>query len=410
MKKIEVEFVEALRKVGFSGTLCESINNIRKVIFENEEELSKDQVFQKIIEEYKRTRDIDVFDEFYYIGKGRKVVEIEGKFNVIDKEGNLLLNKWLDNIDYDVETDGDYKVELNGKYTLMDENGKLIGDGNKWFDDIELYSYRDGYSEYDSHAYFKNGHAAVELGGKWSLIDENGNLLSDKFDEIDMDTDFGGRYTKWSIGYTKVKLNGKYSLIDENGELFGNGEKWFDEIEPWDGYIKVKLNGKENFINEDGEPIGGGWFDYIAGCHDDHYSKVKLNNKWSWIDKYGKLIGDGKKWFDDVVYFYEGYSKVELNGKYSFIDENGELIGDGDRWFDEAKSFQGGCALVKLNGKYNFIGKDGEPIWKGEQWFDRVKEFSEGYAKVMLDWKWYKLDKNGELHDMTKSQGTEDQL
>ena len=38
MKKSEVEFVDALRKVGLSRSLCESVNDIRKVIFEPEEE------------------------------------------------------------------------------------------------------------------------------------------------------------------------------------------------------------------------------------------------------------------------------------------------------------------------------------------------------------------------------------
>ncbi len=37
MKKSELEFVEALRKIGFSAPICESINGIRKAVFETSE-------------------------------------------------------------------------------------------------------------------------------------------------------------------------------------------------------------------------------------------------------------------------------------------------------------------------------------------------------------------------------------
>jgi hypothetical protein len=37
MKKNEIEFMRALREAGFSSSLCESINEIRSVIFESEE-------------------------------------------------------------------------------------------------------------------------------------------------------------------------------------------------------------------------------------------------------------------------------------------------------------------------------------------------------------------------------------
>jgi hypothetical protein len=42
MKKSEEKFLEALEKVGLSRSLCESINDIRKAVFENEEESTGD--------------------------------------------------------------------------------------------------------------------------------------------------------------------------------------------------------------------------------------------------------------------------------------------------------------------------------------------------------------------------------
>ena len=48
MKKSEVEFLNALRKVGLSRSLCESVNGIRKAVFEAEEDITPDNVFRMI--------------------------------------------------------------------------------------------------------------------------------------------------------------------------------------------------------------------------------------------------------------------------------------------------------------------------------------------------------------------------
>ena len=73
MKKNEVEFLNALKKVGFSGSLCESISDIRKAIFENDDKSDKatippdrlaDIYLNHILEElYRSNRGIPEWDE-----------------------------------------------------------------------------------------------------------------------------------------------------------------------------------------------------------------------------------------------------------------------------------------------------------------------------------------------------------
>ena len=94
-------------------------------------------------------------------------------------------------------------VKLNDKYSFIDTNGKLIGNGNLWFD----YAYD-----------FSNGFARVELNNKWSFIDKNGKLIGDGnlwFDFVE----------KFSEGFARVKLNNKYYYLRNDGVLCDENTK-----------------------------------------------------------------------------------------------------------------------------------------------------------------------------------------
>ena len=57
------------------------------------------------------------------------------------------------------------QVMLNGKWNLIDTNGNL--NSKQWFD--RPYSFDE------------NGFALVELNNKWNFIDANGNFLSEQW-------------------------------------------------------------------------------------------------------------------------------------------------------------------------------------------------------------------------------------
>lgn len=167
MKKSEVEFVEALRKVGFSRSICESINDIRKVIFEEaspEESLS----FEEKVEKYNETHDRSLFD---YVSdfdeEGYTEVVLDGKHNFIDKDGNLLWkgDEWFDYVCYFWE--GYVRVRLNGEYNFIGKEGNLLSP-DQWFDDADD---------------FDKGYAEVKLDGKRYRIDTEGNLHEENLDE-----------------------------------------------------------------------------------------------------------------------------------------------------------------------------------------------------------------------------------
>ncbi len=163
MKKSEVEFVETLREVGLSKSICESVNNIRKVIFEEsspEESLS----FEEKVEKYNETHDRSLFDDVddsCFDEDGCTEVVLDGKYNFIDKDGNLLWKgeKWFDDVGF--FRDGYIGVELDGKHNFIDKDGDLLWKEEKWFDDAWE---------------FDEGYAVVALDGKLYRIDTEGDL------------------------------------------------------------------------------------------------------------------------------------------------------------------------------------------------------------------------------------------
>ena len=210
----------------------------------------------------------------------------------------------FDYVVFDFE-EGCSTVKLNGKWNLIDEDGNFLWKGEKWFDDVGA---------------FYEGYISVSLNGKWTFIDKDGNFLRNGEKWFD-------RVEGFHEGYAAVKLNGKWNFIDKDGNLVWKGEKWFDSVGNFkEGYARVKLNGKHNWIDKDGNLLwkGEDRFDWIENFNEG-YAAVKLNGKWNFIDKDGNFLWKGEKWFDNVYEFYKGDAKVSLNGKWTFIDKEGKL-------------------------------------------------------------------------------------
>ena len=124
--------------------------------------------------------------------------------------------------------EGYARVGLNNKMNLINKNGEILFD--KW------YEYIDD---------FNDGYARTQLNNKWNFINKNGEFLFDKwFDDID----------NFNEDYAAVELNKKYNFINKNGEYLS--DKWFDIVQTFnEGYAVVELNDKWNLINKNGKII-----------------------------------------------------------------------------------------------------------------------------------------------------------
>lgn len=139
---------------------------------------------------------------------------------------------------------------------------------------------------FNSVCYLESGYTKVQLNKKWNLINEDNEIISDKW--------FNKIYD-FKNGYNRVRLSNKWNFINKNGEYLS--DEWFDKIYDFENdCAQVLLNKKWNLINTDGEYLSNEWFDYI-GAFNGAYARVLLNRKWNAINTDGKFVSN--KWFKD---------------------------------------------------------------------------------------------------------------
>jgi hypothetical protein len=83
-------------------------------------------ISKKVINEGEKT-----YEQLGYLG-GFTKVRFNNKYNLLDKNGNLISSIWFDGIDE--FKNGVAKVKLGNKYNFIDKNGELLTP-NQWFDD-----------------------------------------------------------------------------------------------------------------------------------------------------------------------------------------------------------------------------------------------------------------------------------
>lgn len=188
----------------------------------------------------------------------------------------------------------------NGDYVLMDIQGKYISrvtDDRKIEDCSVLnsglmavkyngkYHYCDSsfnelFGSYDYASVFTNGVAAVQNGGKWAIINEQGKQVTDfVFDDVKLD-ELGVAF-RGERAF--AKKGGAYILIDTTGKQVGNGT-WEDaDVFGGDMLAAVKKGGKWGFINADGKEVAAcnyqGARSFCNGL-----AAVQIGDKWGFID------------------------------------------------------------------------------------------------------------------------------
>lgn len=247
------------------------------------------------------------FDHIGY-SKGDYIkVKKNNKWNLIDRNGNLICQKWLD-YEYIEYFDGFILVNENPTYHLdLDKYSLISVDGDK----VTNESYRKIYN-------FKDGYAIVRKEDKYNFIDKEGQIISDTwYDEV----------LNFNDGIAVVRLNNLFNYIDTNGNLLNN--EWFNVdfktgiTEIYEGYVLNKVNGKYNFVDIKGKPINNSLYD-DAYNFKNGFAIVKKKNKYNFIDKLGQIISD--VWFDCVYDFENGYAKVKTKKGYNYINTKGQLI------------------------------------------------------------------------------------
>lgn len=120
--------------------------------------------------------------------------------------------------------EGFARVDLNGKQNFINHEGQFLS--QQWFDDAWN---------------FYKGFARVELNGKWNFINREGEIAFKQwFDEV----------MNFFNGFARVKLNGKYNFINTEGQIAF--KQWFDRAGEFWGATVVELNGKYYNLDKEG--------------------------------------------------------------------------------------------------------------------------------------------------------------
>lgn len=166
---------------------------------------------------------------------------------------------------------------------------------------------------YEYASTFKSGRAAVKKDGKWAVINENEQPITDFiFEEVvldEFDTCING-------GVIFVKHNGKYYMMNSNGERIT--QTAFDAVYP--------------FVNA--EPAA-----------------VCINGKWGFVDTAGNVVI--KPAYENAKSFSAGLGAVCVEGKWGYINTSGTIRIEPK--FEDCRPFSAsGIAALKEGGIWSY--------------------------------------------------------
>lgn len=189
-----------------------------------------------------------------------------GKYGLKDKKGKIIITPKYDDI-WSEENSNRIWVEVNNQWGLLDAKGKEVFPPKYYFSPKDIY-----YGKILRKGMFKGGYcracidakyvANVIEGGKWGFIDSTfKEVVPFKYDAVAFFSDglasvnLGGKYYHYDADYGFT--GGKWGFIDKTGNVVI--PLVYDEIESGYGFengkAKVKLNEREFYIDKNGNEI-----------------------------------------------------------------------------------------------------------------------------------------------------------
>ena len=327
-----------------------------------------------------------VFEEY-------EVVERDGKYGIVDKDGNAITPFKYDTISVQnvyspniIRFFGGYVVvTINNLRGLVNEKGE------------EVVPCKHEVIQNITNGMFVS--VSTSAGKKFGLYDTKGNeILPVIYSFIHI----------FENGLVFVEKSSKYALIGVPSETAKEPEKKskvkkvkaplkYSEIGTFsEGLVSVK--GKYyGFIDKDGNEVlatdyvygGKGGFDAADMIVDG--KAIVRKGSYGFIDKDGNVVIPCN--YREAHRFRDGVARVcsVKERMYGFINKEGNEVVS--LKYIAARDFSEGLAAVKIDGKWGFIDKNGNEVIPCR--YDAVSSFSEGRASVMSNNKYGFIDKEG---------------
>jgi len=343
-----------------------------------------------------------------YNGTTFYIVQHEGKYGMIDEQGNHIIKCVHEELSID------QVLFQYGFVTAIriykDETGAINRNKNtKGIIDIchpDLYLLE---REYDS----------IELNNKYLLEKENviiakaehrrtavntntKEILFDIYDACLRDV----KILRKDIAVVKYKQdeNEVHRFFSINRNCFVEGYSYEDIGHAGEHHVQVRKNDKWGLFNIDTyvEDIP---CDYFEGAtphlefmfySNSEYAAVKKDGLYGYIDKHNQLVIDYS--FHYAESFSDGRAIVKTSGMigdypdegiWGVIDSKGVLLSDG---YQKLLPFREGLSAAYKNGKWGFIDKEGKIAIPFR--FTKARSFSDGLAAVAFKIRYGYIDKH----------------
>ena len=339
-----------------------------------------------------------IYDSLNGFTGGVSYAKFNGKYAVIDCEGNKIFDHVFDKIFFFFGMSKEVKGLINGEwkklnldgtlsditlYGVIDMNGNYVIEPKYW----SIEGFINGISpalnvrnwglinlkdeivapfEYDSIEYWDGEYAMAmrpreENGCSFDedgYIDANGKFMTEKPKTKERDSDFDKEWEKQKEaapegydffyrhqdGMGTATLNDKEGLLDENNNIVL--PLIYDEVSYRKGVACVKKDGKAWFVDKTGEKISPCYYeDGNQFWNGSEWAAVKINGKWGYINRDFNFV-IRPEW-DEVfpgANVEDDRIPVKRNGKWGFVNSKGEIVID--LQFGYTRGFADGYAVV----------------------------------------------------------------
>lgn len=358
---------------------------------------------QMLFTDYEKVEAIDNYDSKQNIWFEKNVLRVskEGKYGLIDFEGNVLLDCDYDKIESLKGVEENFVISRNGKVGLVNSKGQIVINT----DYIQILVMKEGY---------KDEYIVKNESGKYGVVTTSGTaILPLEYEAV--------KYLGTSDIYA-AKKDGVWNLVDKNKQVVltaANGEKYVyakgeNVIFSKDGKYGVKSLTGDSIINPTYDYLEYTFSVYYIAKKDGKFGIINVNNEevkpfeysnMYYIDE-GKILVADKTETETVI--LDNNLAEKLSGIVSEIDiEKGYIkIYDGNEYkyynfkFEEKLSAdlltENSLYLSKKDGKYGYVDKSGN-VKIDYIYEDATEQNSLGFAAVKQNGVWGSIDKIGKI-------------
>lgn len=350
------------------------------------------------------------FDYLSPFNNDYSIVEKNGLYGVVNKDGDIILDSEWYSIVFSEEFDKDSLVFLRkGQesriYNVSNKSTIYLGTSGDSF-----WGFQEGCCiiRHAKHGYYTivdvYGNTCFEKEALWIDLKTNGVFRYETEDDTCFVNMHGTRICTDELIYCSEMTEERalvilkdtlgYGLIDPQGNITPIEPKnisrtlFFSE-----GLLPIESDSKWGFINTDGLVTIPFMWKTVTPFSEGLAVIEADNGKWGYINTNGAIII--QPLFDNAFMFSEGRARVLNNDVYYFIDCLGEKIGE--EW-DFADDYYNGRAIVVRGNESFLLDAYGDVVYSVYGNIYQSKAFTDLWISVTKTSTYY-IDREGQLID-----------